>query len=346
MKLSPKHLWKCWRATRLSSTAVQAMTFYPQHRQKPLAAIRRELFALCVSNKAGYSIDSTISQYFQHGVDRAGEKCADYLFQKEFDRLRDQHLTPLAFMLDSKWITNKYLTACGIRTSNALTISKRNTQRLYSALDATQAREFFAKPEVGIQGKNSFPFSISNGMFLYRGEQRTEAEMLPLLQNHIIEEKIVQHPSLDTLYPHAVSSIRLVTVLRNEHVEIFSKFILLGSGGACVSNGPAGGIAVGIDDSGKLCSLGHRNVAPHGKYAAHPDTGIAFKGLQLPFWEECLALVQAAHLCLPSIYSIGWDIAITPSGPIIIEANRDWGTALDGSIYGPSRTRAEHYFAS
>ena len=38
-----------------------------------------------------------------------------------------------------------------------------------------------------------------------------------------------------------------------------------------------------------------------------------------------LALAAAAHRTFPSVLRVGWDLAITPDGPLLIEGNDDMG---------------------
>ena len=57
------------------------------------------------------------------------------------------------------------------------------------------------------------------------------------------------------------------------------------------------------------------------EYTAHPVTGVQFKGFQVPYWQECLELMRKALPLASKISNIGWDMAITPEGPLLIEAN-------------------------
>lgn len=56
----------------------------------------------------------------------------------------------------------------------------------------------------------------------------------------------------------------------------------------------------------------------------HPLTGLTFTGFQLPLWQEaCRLVVDTAPKFLP-LRSIGWDVALTPLGPVILEGNSLW----------------------
>ena len=56
----------------------------------------------------------------------------------------------------------------------------------------------------------------------------------------------------------------------------------------------------------------------------HPETDVAFDGFVLPHWKRvCSLIVEAAEHFVP-VRAIGWDVAITPTRPVIIEGNIWW----------------------
>ena len=48
------------------------------------------------------------------------------------------------------------------------------------------------------------------------------------------------------------------------------------------------------------------------------------KGNQIPYWTAITDSVAKAHSLFDDVVTIGWDLAITPSGPVIIEGNTNW----------------------
>ena len=46
---------------------------------------------------------------------------------------------------------------------------------------------------------------------------------------------------------------------------------------------------------------------------------------RIPWWTEAVELVCGAALRFPALRTLGWDVAITPDGPRVIEANAHWG---------------------
>lgn len=56
----------------------------------------------------------------------------------------------------------------------------------------------------------------------------------------------------------------------------------------------------------------------------HPCTGEKMTGWKIPYLQEAVDLAIKVHAGLASLRSIGWDIAITPEGPMVIEGNTLW----------------------
>jgi len=55
---------------------------------------------------------------------------------------------------------------------------------------------------------------------------------------------------------------------------------------------------------------------------------------KLPFWHEISNMAMQAHAQFGDILTIGWDLAITPDGPVIIEGNTGWGVVPVQSVSG------------
>lgn len=60
----------------------------------------------------------------------------------------------------------------------------------------------------------------------------------------------------------------------------------------------------------------------------HPDSGQRLKGFPVPLWTEALFLARRAHELFPSVYFIGWDVAILQDRPVLVEGNALFDTDL------------------
>ena len=66
----------------------------------------------------------------------------------------------------------------------------------------------------------------------------------------------------------------------------------------------------------------------------------------MPFWEETRQLVLDASSRLKFMEYVGWDIIISPTGPVILEANINSGMNVL-QVHGPllADPRAKAYYA-
>lgn len=136
----------------------------------------------------------------------------------------------------------------------------------------------------------------------------------------ILEELVVQSAATAALHPASVNTIRCITFRTAHGIETPYCFMKVGQKGSFVDNGGAGGILVGIDrETGKLNTDGYDEF--NRRYEKHPDTGIVFNGYQLPEWEKLQPLCRKAAEQIPSVPYVGWDLAHTDHGWIIIEGN-------------------------
>jgi Sugar-transfer associated ATP-grasp len=55
---------------------------------------------------------------------------------------------------------------------------------------------------------------------------------------------------------------------------------------------------------------------------------------KLPDWDVALRQVQVAHNACSNFIFIGWDVAFTRDGPMILEGNTNWSAGIYQSLRG------------
>lgn len=145
----------------------------------------------------------------------------------------------------------------------------------------------------------------------------------------LLEEYIYQHSEISKLSPNSVNTIRIITeVLDNNEIIIIGSVIRLGSGGI-TDNLTTGGVACPISlESGKISGPGISFDIRQNNIIEHPITKVELLDFRIPYWDEVKKMCLSAARVQKNLKSLGWDIAITESGPLIIEANHDWGARL------------------
>ena len=127
------------------------------------------------------------------------------------------------------------------------------------------------------------------------------------------------------LTPSAVNTVRVITQLDNTlNPVILGCRLRIGVNGV-VDNLAAGNIAAPVDaDTGIVFGGGIYSDITKPDETIHPVTKTPIVGFQIPFWKETVDLVKKVAVVNPVNRSIGWDIAITETGPELIEGNREW----------------------
>lgn len=107
-------------------------------------------------------------------------------------------------------------------------------------------------------------------------------------------------------------------------VKIFSVSLRMSSNRSFLDSSTYGGLQIGVDlKTGLLKDEAFADFDNGfvGTFNRHPLTRVLFKGFEVPFFHESCQLAINASKLIPELKIIGWDVAITSNGPIILEGN-------------------------
>jgi hypothetical protein len=138
----------------------------------------------------------------------------------------------------------------------------------------------------------------------------------------LVEEFVTQHPELDRLSPKSVNTLRIITYFDGTTVHVLAHAFKMGNG-ADLDNFGQGGIQTTVYEGGEL-RYGAFNKEGD-KFLVHPLTGVDIVGFVVPLYDEAVAMAVEMAKVVPEVPYIGWDIAITPERPIVIEGNYNTG---------------------
>ena len=101
--------------------------------------------------------------------------------------------------------------------------------------------------------------------------------------------------------------------------HVVSTYLRIGNG-KCVDNFNSGGMVTPINEKNGVVAQAAIDKQKN-LYEIHPKTGTKIKGFQIPYWNEVIELCKKASKEIPEMGYTGWDIAITPDGPLFVEGN-------------------------
>lgn len=170
------------------------------------------------------------------------------------------------------------------------------------------------KPLMSGVGKGVERFRLSE----YENREAAFAYLLSK-RNYIMEEVVHQTGLMKALHPQSVNTVRVYACRLKTGIEIFGCHLRAGVGESIVDNAGQGGVIISIDNDGIAWTSGMDELGH--TYVFHPDTHVFIPGMKMPEWDQAIRLVKEAMLVHPDIRFVGWDIAYTDRGWIIIEAN-------------------------
>ena len=224
----------------------------------------------------------------------------------------------------------------------------RDAPNLRDWLRASGVQEFVFKPVEGTQGHNVLVFTgraaeDPDKLLALNGDVY-DAERLIASTNddaalkagnpgadtrsYLIEQRIRQHPELRGLVGEVLCCIRVQTIVTLEGVpKIIAAVLKLQPNSVGVDHLIHGAIGAWVDlDSG---TLGKGRTRAHLDYiSAIPGANRPFVGFQVPCWPEVRDLAVRAAAAFPWVRSVGWDIAVSEGGPVLVEGNERWSTSL------------------
>ena len=162
---------------------------------------------------------------------------------------------------------------------------------------------------------------------LFNGEKVHLTDLLkdsPIL----FEEFLVQTEQMSSLNATSVNTIRFMTTLYPDgEVRIVATFMKIGRQGKCVDNAGAGGnVDACIDPATGVLqyAIQYDGVRKFHDIEVHPDTGVPLNGVRIEHWEQIVEQVKQYQRNFPYLKAVGWDIALTEQGPVVVELNDLW----------------------
>jgi len=281
------------------------------------------------------------------------DEISKYVSRKNFTKVQ-KSLNPQSWepLLKNKGILYRFCLALGIPVPKLYAVCFRETagwcftgsilatpDDWVEFFDKKLASEFVIKPSMGafgkgvkVFGKKDDRYVDSFGKFYTAGEIYYNMISDPEHDSFVIQERLKNHPAIIQLTDTTqLQTARISTVIDSNGrpciVHTHFKLIM----GTCVTDtfehGLTGNMQAKVaPDSGVLEPA--IRMAPDGSgietVPIHPKTKIPFAGFRLPLWPQACALVmETAPKFLP-LRTIGWDVALTPDGPVILEANIWW----------------------
>ena len=228
---------------------------------------------------------------------------------------------------DVAWLSNE----------SALILETQKKVTLEHFLQDLEGRRLFFKPNYGSGGDRAFLVEFLEDDVKVDGFRSSYSDLrnrLPSIHEYInsnffiAQSVIEQHDAVDNINDSSVNTLRILTLYSGDEVLPFRAVWRIGVSGSIIDNWSSGGLLIGVDIETGATKGKAWQKKPRKSFTHHPDSGERISGFEIPFFDDAFDIVKRAHRRLPFVRTLGWDVAITPDGPMIVEVNDKWSVAL------------------
>lgn len=281
--------------------------------------------------------------YNLYGLDIKGKKSKEYIDENSFWHCLDLlnydkgHASQICILRD-KYLFYKYMNSNSVPTPEVFGVIK----------DGECYTNKMEKCEFDVlRDKKDYFVKTADGecaSFIKHISSYQEFKKLDIFGKgmYILQDTVYQSDDISKLNHGSINTLRIVTTNISGEIRVLSSLLRIGTNGSgYVDNWAAGGVAVGIEKDGKLKKYGFYKPGYGTKISKHPDSGIRFETFIVPELDEAYKIAVKAHRLFYNVGAIGWDIAITDNGPIIIEGNDNFEITLMQACDRPLRREIE-----
>ena len=174
--------------------------------------------------------------------------------------------------------------------------------------------ELVIKPTVDSGGgKNILLFNCKDGVV--DSGQKLRTVFKDYGKDFIVQKIVQQHEQLKALNPTSLNTIRIMTYLNENKVDVLSTIVRIGRKGSSTDNATTGGISCGIQKNGQFNTMGYQLS---GQSFRATDSGIKFEDVKLNFMSKVLETVNELHQEAPFFKLISWDLAIDKDENVVL----------------------------
>lgn len=237
----------------------------------------------------------------------------------------------------------------------------RTGTELARLLEAVGAPSLCVKPLEGSGGEGFVkadvvsPHRLRLTLRLEEGEREVTtgqfvAEVLANAPDGVlVEECFEQDEWFAAFNPSSVNGVRVVVLERDDGRRVVvDGHARMGRAGVAVDNtrftepSGVGGLLAPVDlETGVLEAALMATRFGEPPHATHPDSGVQIAGQVLPKWQEIQDLAKEALAVFPHTRFAGFDIAVGPKGPVVLEINMFPGILGSIAVDRPTRDRVD-----
>jgi len=258
-------------------------------------------------------------------------------------QLSPSNIASISDFLDNKVLYTSLLEHLGLSTttlqavvSNSHGFGELTTLRSTEAIEAFLLNEakfpVFGKPIEGTKSIGTALFASLDRktqiITLGNGDTTTVSELAreifeDFADGFVFQNAVTQHKDVNAVIGSAIGTVRFVTLMQDGAPQVLYAVWKIPAPDAMSDNfWQKGSLIAEVEVSTGQIKQARRGTGMEAEQIeTHPVSDVKLAEFTLPHWDSALTLVQKCHGLTPENGILGWDIAIAPDGPLVIECN-------------------------
>ena len=331
-------------------------TYFPNNSKKNSCKIFLEQL-LCI-----FRYGEINQFYFLYGFDvKKKKECNQYIQYCDFMRKRNKRNSKLfnelcilrdksLFAIFGEYWGIPIVRTFGIYENGIITKEKGESFNFLEYINSRNEFHLFIKPLDDECGKGIFCIDKTEENITINDIESNLKLVDCYLKNldnkkYLVQDRLIQHNEINKIYANSINSLRIITVKDKDSIPVFFDSLLrIGANGNIVDNWAKGGIAIGISPNGTLRSHGFFKPSFGKIVYEHPNTKTRFEDFEIPYYKDAIDVCIAYHKKIKGVATIGWDVAITKDGPVIIEGNDNYEISLHQACNGGLKRKFYNFY--
>ena len=207
----------------------------------------------------------------------------------------------------------------------------RKAADILEFLRSCQAYPLFGKPTAGSKSLGTVGIDAydraSDCLVLADGRRVSATDVADEIAaaydtGYIFQERGQPHADVRALCGPAIATVRVYSFYTEKGPRLFRACWKIPAGGNVADNFWRGNILAALDmETGAITRAIQGEGLKQVELETHPDTGARLIGTRVPGWEKLRALVLLGAEIFDTMPLLGWDVAPTVNGPVLVEAN-------------------------
>lgn len=189
----------------------------------------------------------------------------------------------------------------------------------------------FGKPRTGIRSGSVLDLEscdLETGELVAgNGRRITVSSLVESIKSYrrkgyLFQRQLRPHAQVAEMSGNAIATVRLVLLVRNTGPSLYRAAWKLPANRNIADNFWRGNVLAGLNaETGEVVRAISGTGADMSDISHHPDSGQPLLGVRVPGWKELRTLCLDASRHIPGIDMQAWDVAVTDSGPVLMEVN-------------------------